>query len=334
MLGTVQAEINRNLPGLEVRLAGVVIERDAGTRIPRIRLRSLELVDSSGNTIARAPRAAIGIDESALFRGSVVPRELELIGPRIMIKRAISGGFVMGFGEPSAAGVEGVESNQTGKSDHGDFPESIVPETSGAEIIDILGAPAPAGGVSGISSIESIKVSQAAITLFDEGNKAYWNAPRADLVFKRMPYGFTVVANASIQSEGEPISTDISASYRRQHRDFSISARIFNFVPSAASKKIYALSQLARVNVPLSGQAELIATNSLVVQELLKQNAGKEFDRKFMLARGPAHMGVRMGEQNLANWLNVFIYSAVMSGELDRLTQKYLGHGYEPLPAL
>jgi polar amino acid transport system substrate-binding protein len=84
----------------------------------------------------------------------------------------------------------------------------------------------------------------------------------------------------------------------------------------------------------LSGQADLIATNSLVVQELQKQNAGKDFDRKFVLARGPAHMGVRMGEQNLANWLNVFIYSIVMSGELDELTQKYLGHRYEPLPAL
>ena len=84
----------------------------------------------------------------------------------------------------------------------------------------------------------------------------------------------------------------------------------------------------------LSGQADLFATNSLVVQEMQKQNAGKEFDRKFVLARGPAHMGVRMGEQNLANWLNVFIYSAVMSGELDKLTQKWLGHPYEPLPAL
>ena len=84
----------------------------------------------------------------------------------------------------------------------------------------------------------------------------------------------------------------------------------------------------------LSGQADLIATNSLVVQELLKQNTAKEFDRKFLLARGPAHMGVRMGEQNLANWLNVFIYSAVMSGDLDKMTQKYLGHAYEPLPAL
>jgi polar amino acid transport system substrate-binding protein len=84
----------------------------------------------------------------------------------------------------------------------------------------------------------------------------------------------------------------------------------------------------------MSGQADLFATNSLVVQELVKQNPGKEFDRKFVLARGPAHMGVRMGEQNLCNWLNVFLYSIALSGDLDKLTQKYLGHPYEQLPAL
>jgi len=84
----------------------------------------------------------------------------------------------------------------------------------------------------------------------------------------------------------------------------------------------------------MSGQADLFATNSLVVQELVKQNPSKEFDRKFVLARGPAHMGVRMGEQNLCNWLNVFIYSIAMSGDLDKLTEKYLGHPYEQLPAL
>jgi polar amino acid transport system substrate-binding protein len=84
----------------------------------------------------------------------------------------------------------------------------------------------------------------------------------------------------------------------------------------------------------LSGQADLFATNSLVVVELAKQNPGKEFDRKFVLARGPAHMAVAMGEQNLLNWLNTYIYSITMSGELDALTRKYLGHPYEPLPPL
>ncbi len=262
MRDTVRSEINRNLTGLEVRLAGVQIERDPETRVPQFRLRNLELVDRAGNTIARAPRAAIGVDESALVTGSVVPRHLDLIGPRIMVKRAVNGGFVMGFGQPASAEAGEVESNHSGKSDHGAPAAEIAPETSGASVIEALSAPAsPEGSASaGISTIDFIRVSKAELTLFDEANNAYWNAPEAELVFRRMPYGFAVVAEASIQSEGEPIRTEIAASYRRQQRDFSISARIFNFVPSSASRKIFALSQLARVNLPLAGQAELEMT--------------------------------------------------------------------------
>ena len=258
----VQSEINKNLPGLQVKLAGVVIERDADTKLPSFRLRNLELLDADGNTIARAPRAAVSVDEADLFTGTITPRQLDLIGPRIMIKRSIAGGFVMGFGRPSPEAGDAV--NASGKSDHGQFTEEIQPETSGAEIIDILSRPAPAGGESSssIAGIEFIKISAAAITLFDESNNAYWNAPRADLAFKRMPYGFAVVANASIQSEGDPIRTEISASYRREQRDFSVSASIYDFVPSAASRKVFALSELARVNIPLSGHAELEMTEA------------------------------------------------------------------------
>jgi hypothetical protein len=261
----VQAEINRNLSGMEVRLAGVVVERDAETRVPQFRLRNLELLDADGNTIARAPRAAISVDESGLLTGNIVPRELELIGPRIMIKRAISGGFVMGFGRPSEPDGDEVSTNEAGKSDHASVADDIMTETRGAEIIDALSAPAVAEGKAGkstIASVDFIRISRAQLTLFDEANNAYWNASDADLAFSRMPYGFAVVAEMSIQSEGAPIQAEISASYRRAEGDFGISARIVNFVPSAASRKIYALSQLARVNVPLAGQAELRMTEA------------------------------------------------------------------------
>ncbi len=262
MRGMVQSEINKNLPGLEVKLDGVLIERDAKTRLPSFRLRNLELLDTDGNTIARAPRAAVSVDEGSLLTGRITPRQLDLIGPRIMIKRSITGGFVMGFGRPS--GDDEAEVNASGKSNHGEFSEAILPETSGADVIDILSKPLPADGEAGstISSLDFIKISDAAITLFDESNDAYWNAPNADLAFKRMPYGFAVVANASIQSEDKPIRTEISASYRRETKSFSISASIYDFVPSDASKKVFALSQLARANVPLSGHAELEMTEA------------------------------------------------------------------------
>ena len=53
----------------------------------------------------------------------------------------------------------------------------------------------------------------------------------------------------------------------------------------------------------VSGQAELFATNSLIIPDLQKRNPSKEFDLKFTIRRSPAHMGVRMGEHNLLQWL-------------------------------
>lgn len=84
----------------------------------------------------------------------------------------------------------------------------------------------------------------------------------------------------------------------------------------------------------LSGQAELFATNSIVAQALAKQNPTKEFDRKFVIRRSPAHMGVRMGETNLVRWLDGFIFFNTMNDELDRLHRKYLEMPMDPLPTL
>lgn len=84
----------------------------------------------------------------------------------------------------------------------------------------------------------------------------------------------------------------------------------------------------------ISGQADLIATNSIVANALARQNPNKEFERKFVIRRSPAHMGVRMGEINLARWLDGFIFFNTMNQELDRLHRKYLGLAMDPLPSL
>ena len=84
----------------------------------------------------------------------------------------------------------------------------------------------------------------------------------------------------------------------------------------------------------LSGQADLIATNSLIVPDLVKRNPTKEFELKFTIRRSPAHMGVRMGEHNLMRWLDGFIFFNTMNGELDKLHRKWLGIPMAPLPSL
>jgi polar amino acid transport system substrate-binding protein len=89
------------------------------------------------------------------------------------------------------------------------------------------------------------------------------------------------------------------------------------------------------VQAYLSGQAQLLAANSVVVVELAKRAAGKEFDFKFALRRAPAHVTMRMGEQNLLQWVNTFIFQATLNGSLDALHVKWLGGPITaPLPPL
>jgi polar amino acid transport system substrate-binding protein len=84
----------------------------------------------------------------------------------------------------------------------------------------------------------------------------------------------------------------------------------------------------------VTGQADLFATNSLIIPDLMKRAPGKEFDLKFVIRRSPAHMGVRMGEFALLQWLNSFIFFNTMNGELDKLHRKWLSTPMAALPTL
>lgn len=88
------------------------------------------------------------------------------------------------------------------------------------------------------------------------------------------------------------------------------------------------------VQAYLSGQADLLAANSVVVAELAKQNPTAEFDFKFALRRAPAHITVSMGEHNLLRWIDTFIFQQTLNGELNALHEKWLGGAMQPLPPL
>jgi len=64
-----------------------------------------------------------------------------------------------------------------------------------------------------------------------------------------MPYGFAVVSNAEVSNGAQRGNwhADMSASYRRETKSFSVSLRLADLVPANISDEIFALSQLARV---------------------------------------------------------------------------------------
>jgi hypothetical protein len=267
MTQRIETEINKSLGGMTVKMGGAIFELDKKTNVPHFRLRDMVLLDQSGSLIAKSNRAAISFDGGALFTGSMVPRSLELIGSRILVKRQLDGTINLGFGSPPAAENEFAtmdvqsDGNQGTKADR-ESETLTPPETATSSLIDILSGK----GVGSVAtSLQDIRITGASIQLFDEANQANWFAPEADLTFKKMPYGFAVFTKASVASGSTQWQTEISANYRTETHSFAISARISDLVPANVAQKIFALAQFARVNVPLAGHADIEVTDQGIV---------------------------------------------------------------------
>lgn len=264
---TVQDTINASLSGMQVQIGDVIIERDQDSGRPRFRLRDIRLRDADGNMIARAPRAAVEVNGRALLTGNVVPEELALIGPRIMARRLLDGTIQLGFG--GAPADNGGTQNE-GKRDRADAPEvveAVEEEQAPVDVWAVLRRDvlAEEPGSSLISSVMAVRITQASVSIYDEANDALWFAPKANFVFRRMPYGFALFADAIVASGKEPWRTEIVANYRAADRRFTLSARLFDLIPADLSDEVFALTQFAQMRLPLSGHAEVEFTDTGVV---------------------------------------------------------------------
>jgi hypothetical protein len=260
--------INSNLAGYRVEIDDAVIERDRASGQPRLRLRNVLLQDVTGAVIARAPRAAIGIDGKRILTGSLVPRQLELIGPRIEFYRHLDGTLSLGFGRKAAGDdveTEGGASPQIAVDGAEEEPQED--PTTAMQLREFLTRELMSAGhgTTAVSTLDTVKISNATLALFDEFNQARWNAPAANLVFRRMPYGFALFADMTIATDNKPWRSELVANYRTESRSFSVSARIFDLVPADLSSKVFALHKLAQVRLPLTGKAEMELTEDGVI---------------------------------------------------------------------
>ena len=237
----IESIVNASLTGMSVRIKDVVIEQNDDASGVRFRLRNLSLLDSTGGIIARAPRAAIGVDWSALFRGQVTPARLALIGPRLLLKRTRGGMFQLGYGTGAEIGAAGAGSGAA-KTD-----------VLGI-VFDALSGPEGKGATTGL---KDISIREARLEFFDEVNQVVWEAPSANLVFQRVDNGVSLLATAKVKAGQKEWGLEFSAFYGKDSKRIDASARISGLVPADIARKVPILSTLAQVRLPLSGRAQL-----------------------------------------------------------------------------
>lgn len=87
--------------------------------------------------------------------------------------------------------------------------------------------------------------------------------------------------------------------------------------------------QATTVQAYVTGQVELIVTSNAIGAQIMKDQPELNTESKIVLQQSPCHIGVRRGDEALLTWVNAFIYSHMLNGDLDELSIKWFG---EPLP--
>ncbi|MEO1602814.1 MAG: transporter substrate-binding domain-containing protein [Pseudomonadota bacterium] len=83
-----------------------------------------------------------------------------------------------------------------------------------------------------------------------------------------------------------------------------------------------------------SGQVDVLVTGNVVASTLSATNPDLDMETKFIIKDSPAFIGVKKGNFDLLQWVNVFILHKTLGGELNTFSEKWLGQSLPPLPAL
>ncbi len=83
-----------------------------------------------------------------------------------------------------------------------------------------------------------------------------------------------------------------------------------------------------------SGQVQVLVTGNTAAASLTESDPNLDLERKYIIKDSPCFIGVKKGNEDLLRWVNVFILHKKLGGELNAISQKWLGQDLPSLPSL
>ncbi|GAB4154210.1 MAG: hypothetical protein Fur0046_34150 [Cyanobacteria bacterium J069] len=83
----------------------------------------------------------------------------------------------------------------------------------------------------------------------------------------------------------------------------------------------------------LQGKVQAIATSNIVASNLIRQHPDRNLGQKFIMKNSPCYIGIRRGDLDFLQWLDVFVTSKKLSGELNALAEQWFGEPLGDLPS-
>jgi len=79
---------------------------------------------------------------------------------------------------------------------------------------------------------------------------------------------------------------------------------------------------------------QVLVTGNTAAASLTEADPNLDLERKYIVKDSPCFIGVKKGNDDLLRWVNVFILHKKLGGNLNAISQKWLGQDLPHMPSL
>lgn len=222
-----------------------------------IRLTDIAVTDPDGRKRMTVPRVDLSIYFRYLVFGRLVPRAIEIDGPRFTLIRGPDGTVTLDLGSL----------NETTDAMAPAAP-AAPPPVAAPELVDILRELAQpmrdAGSADFYSHLNVLRVRGASLTLLDHRQQTTWNAPKAEIELRRLPGGgVDGEAMLSLALGAEEATLSLTGALLPGDGGARIALRLTPLHPSTLARVAPHLHILSALDAPLRITADIAVDSSL-----------------------------------------------------------------------
>ena len=227
-------------PDAGVRLERTVLARDDKDRDVDIRVTMARISMPDGTVAAVIPEMNVTLSFSALLRGAIAPRSLEMIEPALYLIRDTDGALRLSAGGEPAAEPEAADA---------DAVQSSLPLTRERFLSYLDGT----RDTPLTAEIRRIEIVGGTLTVEDRMIGRTWKAPRIDFVLRRSRAEVSALLDLSVAGPNGPFAIKGDAHFPRRGGALSGTLLFSNLHPADFAEIDPAWAPLAALRLPLQG---------------------------------------------------------------------------------
>ena len=234
----IEQALNDRSPEMQVDLGDTILTWAGWERALDIRVLDVLVYNKLGAVVAAIPEVSFSLSSQALVRrGAIVPKSVELFGPRLVMRRNADGRFEVNLGGGG---------NDSGKS-------------LGSGLLDLLIAKVGSGPTEGaqLAYLSRLNIIGAETVIVDEVLGRRWSAPIADIRLQRDAVGVQGEVALQMDLDGRRSEVTAKGSYLVNQQRLAVSVAFSELDPKALAGFHESLRPFDRIQLPLKGTVTL-----------------------------------------------------------------------------